>query len=88
MTRIVWGLGTPRTFRPLWALAELALEYEHRKILSRGPGMEDEHFRTLSRLYNIGLPTALAAYHQRVASRPAFDAAMTRNHPSNAKPGT
>ena len=53
MTRIVWGLGTPRTFRPLWALAELGLAYEHRKILSRGPGMEDEHFRTLSKRHKI-----------------------------------
>ena len=216
MTGIVWGLGTPRTFRPLWALAELGLEYEHRKILARGPGMEDEHFRRLSKrhkipfyeddrvkigesaaivsyladrhggdilpmpapgtaerailqdrslfimteidariytirlhhappqglsdsygaapaaveaakkyvenslnesarwlqdgrphvlgehfgtpdillasclawakLYDIGLPTSLAEYHQRVASRPAYEVAMTRNHPSNAKP--
>lgn len=53
MTRIVWGLGTPRTFRPLWALAELGLAYEHRKILPRGPGMEDEHFRTLSKRHKI-----------------------------------
>ena len=53
MTRVVWGLGTPRTFRPLWALAELGLEYEHRKILSRGPGMEDGHFRTLSKRHKI-----------------------------------
>ena len=53
MNRIVWGLGTPRTFRPLWTLAELGLEYEHRKILSRGPGMEDEHFRTLSKRHKI-----------------------------------
>ena len=53
MTRIVWGLGTPRTLRPLWTLAELGLEYEHRKILPRGPGMEDEHFRTLSKRHKI-----------------------------------
>ena len=53
MTRTLWGLGTPRTFRPLWALAELGLEYEHRKILARGPGMEDEHFRRLSKRHKI-----------------------------------
>jgi glutathione S-transferase len=37
-------------------------------------------------LYNIGLPRSLVEYYQRVGSRPAFDAAMTHNHPSNAKP--
>ena len=29
-TRTVWGMGTPRTVRPLWALIELGLNYEHR----------------------------------------------------------
>ena len=48
MKRPVWGIGTPRTLRPLWALAELGLEYDHRKILPRGPGMEDPRFRALS----------------------------------------
>ncbi len=53
MTRIVWGLGTPRTFRPLWALAELGLDYDHRKILSRGTGMDDRQFRALSERHKI-----------------------------------
>ena len=53
MTRIVWGLGTPRTFRPLWALAELGLDYDHRKIPSRGPGIDDPHFRALSKRHKI-----------------------------------
>ena len=38
------------------------------------------------KLYDIGLPTSLVEYQQRVASRPAFEAAMTHNHPSNAEP--
>ena len=53
MTRIVWGLGTTRTFRPLWTLAELGLDYDHRKIPSRGPGMDDPRFRALSRRHKI-----------------------------------
>ncbi len=53
MTRTVWGLGTPRTLRPLWALAELGLEYEHRKILLRAPGMQDPRFRALSERHKV-----------------------------------
>ena len=53
MTRIVWGLGTPRTLRPLWTLEELGLEYEHRKIVSQGSGMEVEEFRELSKRHKI-----------------------------------
>ncbi len=53
VTRTVWGLGTPRTLRPLWALAELGLEYEHRKILPRAPGMEDPRFQALSERHKV-----------------------------------
>ncbi len=53
MTRIVWGLGTPRTFRPLWALAELGLDYEHRKILPRSAGMDDPQFSALTKRHKI-----------------------------------
>ena len=35
MTLILWGAGTSRTIRPLWALHELGLSYEHRPILPR-----------------------------------------------------
>jgi glutathione S-transferase len=51
--RTVWGIGTPRTLRPLWALAELGLEYDHRKIPPRGPGMEDPRFRALSERHKV-----------------------------------
>jgi glutathione S-transferase len=33
--RILWGVGTSRTLRALWILAELDLPYEHRRIASR-----------------------------------------------------
>ena len=53
MTRILWGIGTPRTLRPLWALEELGLQYEHRKIMPRGVGMEDPEFLELSKRHKI-----------------------------------
>jgi glutathione S-transferase len=33
--RVLWGVGTSRTLRALWMLAELELPYEHRRITSR-----------------------------------------------------
>jgi glutathione S-transferase len=51
--RIMWGIGTPRPFRPLWALTELGLAYEHKKILPRGPGMDDPDFRALTERHKI-----------------------------------
>jgi glutathione S-transferase len=51
--RVLWGIGTPRTLRPLWALEELGLEYTHKKILPRGSGMEDPHFRSLSMRHKV-----------------------------------
>ena len=47
-SRRVWGLGTPRTFRVHWMLAELGLPYETREILPRHPSMNDAEFRALS----------------------------------------
>jgi glutathione S-transferase len=48
--RILWGFGTPR---PLWALAELGLTYEHKKILPRGAEMDDPDFRALNERHKI-----------------------------------
>jgi len=47
-TRRVWGIGTSRTLRVHWMLAELELEYETRPILTRTERMEDPGFRALS----------------------------------------
>lgn len=44
----VWGIGTSRTLRAHWTLAELALDYETRPLLTRTPAMEDPEFRALS----------------------------------------
>lgn len=51
--RILWGIGTPRPFRVLWALAELGLACEHKKILPRGTGMDDPDFRALTERHKI-----------------------------------
>jgi glutathione S-transferase len=58
------------------------------------PYVMGEHFATpdillasclvWSVMYDIELPTVLAQYNQRVASRPAFKTAMACNFPSNA----
>lgn len=48
ITRRVWGIGTSRTLRVHWMLAELGLDYETRAILTRTEGMEDPAFRALS----------------------------------------
>lgn len=47
-SRIVWGVGTPRTVRPHWTLCELGLDYETRAIIPRTPGMDDPEFRARS----------------------------------------
>lgn len=42
--RIVWGVGTSRTIRAHWALAELGLEYETRPVRTRTPDTETPEF--------------------------------------------
>lgn len=44
----VWGIGTPRTMRPHWTLAELGLEYEVEELLPRSPAMESATFKAIS----------------------------------------
>jgi glutathione S-transferase len=38
---IFWGIGTPRTLRPIWIFEELGLDYQHHPIQSRS-GQLDE----------------------------------------------
>lgn len=45
----VWGVGTPRTMRPHWVLAELGLDYETREVLPRSPAMQSPDFLRVSR---------------------------------------
>jgi len=52
-SRTVWGSGTPRTLRPQWALIELGLDYDHKKILPRGKDMDDPDFKSLSKRHKV-----------------------------------
>jgi glutathione S-transferase len=48
----LWGIGTPRTLRPIWTLLELGLrpddDFELNEILTRSPLMDSETYRALS----------------------------------------
>ena len=46
--RILWGVGTPRTMRPHWALHELSLPYECEAISARGGKTKTESFSVLN----------------------------------------
>jgi len=53
INRTLWGLGTPRTLRPLWTLIELGLGFEHIKIVPRSPGMDNPDFRALTQRQKV-----------------------------------
>jgi len=53
--RRLWGIGTARTFRPHWMLAELGLDYETKEIITRTDTMDAPEFRALSRRAKIPL---------------------------------
>ena len=44
----LWGIGTPRTLRPHWLLAELGIPYECRAILPRSSEMQGPEFLALA----------------------------------------
>jgi glutathione S-transferase len=52
---ILWGVGTPRTLRPHWALAELGLAYECRAIQTRSSAMQTPEFTHLTARKKIPL---------------------------------
>ena len=45
---IVWGSGTPRTFRVFWMLHELGLEYQVKRIRTRTADMDSDEFLAVS----------------------------------------
>ncbi len=45
---VVWGSGTPRTFRVLWALHELGVPYDLRRIKTRTSDMDSDEFMAVS----------------------------------------
>lgn len=46
--RVLWGIGTPRTMRPHWALHELSLHYETRAIRTRSTDTQTAEFAKLN----------------------------------------
>ena len=46
--RILWGAKTSRTFRVVWALHELGLDYEHRPIESRSGETQTETYTRIN----------------------------------------
>ena len=46
--RVLWGIGTSRTFRAHWALIELGLEYRCERIQSRSGETETPAYRRLN----------------------------------------
>jgi len=46
--RILWGVGTPRTFRVHWALLELGLPYETRALQTRTAPTKSAEYRKLN----------------------------------------
>ena len=51
--RTLWGTGTPRTLRPLWALIELGLAFEHRKVVPRTLAMDDPELLALTKRQKV-----------------------------------
>ena len=52
---VLWGVGTSRTIRPHWALAELGLAYETRPILPRTGETKSPEFTALTARQKIPL---------------------------------
>ena len=51
--RTLWGVGTPRTLRPLWALIELGLAFEHRKVVPRTLEMDNPELLALTKRQKV-----------------------------------
>ena len=55
MTLVLWGAGTSRTMRPVWALHELGLAYEHRPIAPRTGETQTPEYTALTARQKIPL---------------------------------
>ena len=51
--REIWGVGTPRSFRPIWVCEELGLEYHHHAIGPRTGETQQPEFTALNRKQKI-----------------------------------
>ena len=51
--REIWGIGTPRSFRPIWVCEELGLDYQHHAIGPRTGETQQPEFTALNRKQKI-----------------------------------
>ena len=51
--REIWGVGTPRSFRPIWVCEEMGLEYRHHAIGPRTGETQQPAFTKLNRKQKI-----------------------------------
>ena len=51
--REIWGVGTPRSFRPIWVCEELGLDYQHHAIGPRTGETQQPAFTELNRKQKI-----------------------------------
>ena len=51
--REIWGIGTPRSFRPIWVCEELGLQYQHHAIGPRTGETQQPEFTMLNRKQKI-----------------------------------
>ena len=67
--RILWGIRTPRTMRPHWALHELNLLYDLRAIQTRSADAQTAEFTALNSRQKFTESAAIVAYlSERYAS--------------------
>ena len=51
--REIWGIGTPRSLRPIWVCEELGLKYRHHTIGPRTGETQEPEFTALNRKQKI-----------------------------------
>ena len=52
---VLWGIGTGRTMRALWAMHELGLDFELRPILPRNGDTQSEEYTALTARQKVPL---------------------------------
>jgi len=50
---VIWGAGTPRSFRPIWLAEELGLQYQHKPIGPRTGETQTAEYTNLNRKQKI-----------------------------------
>jgi len=50
---ILWGIGTPRTLRPIWVLEELGLDYQYHATQSRTGQLDEPEMRRINPRHKV-----------------------------------